>query len=154
MSGSLLLTRDLQRPFPAPRWPPGIVLDRFREADAPACHALLLRAYAEGGGDIVSSFEEWWRTTGNDSEFDPELLLLARTRDGAIAGLALCWTTGFVKDIVVDPSYRRQGIGEALLLEAFAVLQRRSHSRIGLKLRSDNPYGARRLYERLGFVIG
>lgn len=154
MIRSLLLTRDLQLPFPAPQWPPEVVLAPFRDADAPACHGLLLRAYAEGGGDIVSSFEEWWRTTGSDAEFDPELLFLARRRDGAVVGLAQCWTTGFVKDIVVDPAYRRQGIGEALLLEAFAVLQRRGHSRIGLKLRSDNPYGARRLYDRLGFVLG
>lgn len=154
MSGSLLLTRNLQMPFPAPQWPQGIALAPFHEEDAPACHALLLRAYAEGGSTVVSSFDEWWRATNNDPEFDPELLFLARTGDGVIAGLALCWTSSFVKDIVVDPAYRRRGIGEALLLAAFAALQHRGHSRIGLKLRSDNPYGARRLYDRLGFVLG
>ncbi|HEV7275271.1 MAG TPA: GNAT family N-acetyltransferase [Devosiaceae bacterium] len=154
MTGSLLLTRNLQAPFPEPQWPPGVVLSSFHEEDAPACHVLLLRGYAEGGGEISASFDEWWRATASDPEFDPELLFLAKTSDGVLAGLALCWTSGFVKDIVVEPAHRRQGVGEALLLEAFGVLQRRGHSRIGLKLPSDSPYGARRLYDRLGFVLG
>ena len=154
MSGSLLLTRDLDVPFPAPQWPEGITLAPFREADAPACHALLRRAYDGQESDAVLSFEEWWRATGGDPEFDPDLLFLARATDRSLAGLALCWTSSFVKDIVVDPDYRRRGIGEALLLTAFTTLQRRGHSRIGLKLRSDNRDGARRLYDRLGFVLG
>lgn len=155
MTGALLLTRDLRVPFPAPQWPPGIALVPFHsEEDAPACHALLLQAYSAGGGDIASSFEEWWRITANDSEFDPELLFVAKTGDGDIGGLALCWTSGFVKDIVVHPAYRQQGIGKALLLQAFMVLRHRGHSHVGLKLRSDNRSGARRLYDRLGFVLG
>jgi ribosomal protein S18 acetylase RimI-like enzyme len=154
MTGSLLLTRDLETPFPQPQWPPGIAPAPFTEADAAACHKVLLRAYAQGGGDIVSSFEDWWRSTSSDPEFDPELVFLAKADDGTVAGLAICWTSSFVKDLVVDPAFQRRGIGEALLLTAFAALKRRGHSRIGLKLRADNTSGARQLYDRLGFVLG
>jgi ribosomal protein S18 acetylase RimI-like enzyme len=154
MPATLLLTRDLEQPFPQPQWPVGIVLAGFGPADASDCHQVLRRAYAEGGGSVPAGFEEWWRATSSDPEFDPELVLLARTAEGALAGLALCWTTSFVKDLVVDPERRRQGIAEALLLAAFAEFRRRGHSRIGLKLQADNGSGARRLYERLGFVLG
>lgn len=154
MTGFLMLARDLEMPFPEPQWPEGITLAPFTEADAAACHKVLLRAYAEGGGNIVSSLEDWWRDTGSDPEFDPELVFLAKTEDGTIAGLAICWTSSFVKDIVVDPAFQRRGIGEALLLAAFAALKARGHSRIGLKLKADNTSGARRLYDRLGFVLG
>jgi ribosomal protein S18 acetylase RimI-like enzyme len=154
MTGSLLLTRDLDMPFPEPQWPEGIAPAPFTEADAAACHKVLQRAYGQGDGDIVSSLDDWWRSTDSDPEFDPQLVFLAKAEDGTVAGLAICWTSSFVKDIVVDPEFQRQGIGEALLLTAIAALKRRGHSRIGLKLQADNTSGARRLYDRLGFVLG
>lgn len=154
MTGPLLLTRNLDMPFPEPQWPEGITLAAFSEADAAACHKVLLRAYAQGGGNIVSAFDDWWRSTGSDPEFDPELVMVAKAEDGAIVGLAICWTSSFVKDIVVDPTFQRRGVGKALLLSAFAALKRRGHSRIGLKLEAENASGARPLYDRLGFVLG
>lgn len=154
MPNSLLLRRDLESPFPAPQWPEGIVVAPFAAVDARACHMLLRLAYAEGGGSVSSSFDDWWQTTRTDAEFDPALVFLARTPDGSLVGMALCWTTSFVKDLVVHPDFRRRGIGEALLLTVFGVMQARGHSRIGLKVRDDNPTHARRLYERLGFLAG
>jgi GNAT superfamily N-acetyltransferase len=75
-------------------------------------------------------------------------------RDGHLVGFELCWTSGFIKDIAVAAPYRRQGVGEALLLAAFAALKARGNEQVGLKVETENPSGAQRLYERLGFVIG
>ncbi len=151
MPGVVLLHRDLDHPLPPPRWPEGIAPRAFSAAEASTCHSLLRRAYAQGGGTVPAGFDGWWQATRDDPEFDAGLVFLAATGDGALVGLALCWTSSFVKDLVVHPDCRRRGIGEALLLTAFAAMRARGHRRIRLKLQMDNPTGARWLYERLGF---
>jgi ribosomal protein S18 acetylase RimI-like enzyme len=152
---SILLRRDLHQPLPPLPLPEGITLEPFDRAAAPECHALLRRGYAEGGGSVPASFDDWWRSASTDPEFDPELVFLARAGEGALVGVAVCWSTGFVKDFAVDPDFRRRGLGAALLLAILTELRARGHSQAGLKLQNDNHHiGARRLYERLGFVIG
>lgn len=149
---SILMALDLSGPGLPPRWPSGIWLVPFATADAPEVHALMLTAYADGGGGVPASFSQWWQATSTDEEFDPALCFVARADYGAIAGFALCWTSGFVKDLVVRADHRRRGIGEALLRTAQATLRDRGHRRLALKVAADNPSGARRLYERLGFA--
>lgn len=148
------MRRSLHAPFPAPVWPIGIAPVPFSEDHAAAAHALLMDAYATGGGSVSSRFGEWWDGVRTDAEFDPALCFVAEAPGGEMAGFALCWTASFVKDIAVHPKFRRLGIGEALLLTAFAALRDRGHAQIGLKVETENPSGAQRLYERLGFVLG
>lgn len=154
MSASLLMRRSLLAPFPAPHFPEGIRLVPFEDHHALAAHALLAEAYAGGGGVVPSRFVEWWNAVSTDEEFDPELCFVALDADGTMAAFVLCWTSSFVKDIAVAERHRRKGVGEALLLAAFTALKARGHEQVGLKVEVDNPSGARRLYERLGFVIG
>lgn len=147
----VLMTADLSRPAPPPRWPDGISLAGFASSDAPETHRLLRAAYAGGGGSVPAGFEAWWQATRDDEEFDPALCFVAKAADGTIVGFALCWTSGFLKDLVVDPAFRRRGVGEALLLAARATLRARGHGQLALKVQAGNA-GARRLYERLGFA--
>ena len=56
-----------------------------------------------------------------------------------------------MKDLAVAPSMRRQGLGAALLHHAFRVFRERGAAGIELKVHSDNPSGALRLYRSLGF---
>jgi ribosomal protein S18 acetylase RimI-like enzyme len=150
----ILMRRALAPPFPAPAFPVGIRLVPFEDHHALAAHALLADAYARGGGAVPSRFVEWWSVVSTDDEFDPGLCFVALDTDGKMAGFALCWTSSFIKDIAVAAPYRRQGVGEALLLAAFAALKARGNEQVGLKVETENPSGAQRLYERLGFVIG
>ena len=60
-------------------------------------------------------------------------------------------TSAFVKDIVVHESWRRRGLGEALLLEAFRTFERRGASHVGLKVQAGNA-SAIALYERVGMM--
>ena len=64
----------------------------------------------------------------------------------------LCWTSAFVKDVVVRESWRRRGLGEALLLCAFNALATRGATAVELKVEAANQ-SAVRLYERLGMQV-
>lgn len=133
-----------------PAWPDGIRVATFRPEDAPALHALLEHGYRRGGGS-VDRFEAWLPAMTGDAEFDPSLWFLAWEEDRP-AGAALCWTSAFVKDLVVHESWRRHGLGEALLRRVLAEFAARGAATVELKVHAANT-GAVRLYERLGFVV-
>lgn len=143
------MRRDLATPVPAPVWPAGYRLAPFAIADMPAIHALLSLGYSLGGGR-VPPFEEWKAALLADSDFDPALVFVVRDASGAIAAICQCWASAFIKDLVVHPSARRQGLGETLLHHAFAAFIARGADIVDLKVEIDNPTGARRLYERVG----
>ena len=149
MAGHLRLTRDLSGPTPVPTWPEHVRLAPFSATLAPPVHALLLRAYAEGGGTVPAEFDAWWAMTRHDPEFDASLCFVAVAGNQPV-GFALCWTTGFIKDLVVDPDWRGKGIGSALLLTAFAAFRDQGLREVSLKVLTDN-MRARRLYARMGF---
>lgn len=133
-----------------PRWPEGVVIEAFAPERAPELHALLTRGYRDGGGE-VAPYEAWRARMTGDPEFAPELWFLARA-GGAPVGAALCWTSAFVKDLVVDGAWRRRGLGEALLRRAFAEFSARGHVAVELKVHAENA-PAVRLYERVGMRV-
>jgi ribosomal protein S18 acetylase RimI-like enzyme len=134
---------------PAPAWPEGVVVRDFRPADGPRLHALLEHGYRNGGGSVVG-YDAWLPAITGDSEFDPQLCLLVEDGDELVAA-AICWTSAFVKDIVVHESRRGQRLGEALLREALGRLHERGATAVELKVHADNT-SAIRLYERVGMV--
>ena len=146
------MRRDLRAPIAAPHWPPGVTPALFSSTRAAQVHALLELAYAKGGGG-VAPFSQWWAALSTDSEYDPALCFLAQAGGNQIIGVAQCWTSAFVKDMAVHPDWRRQGVGRALLLQAFHVLRDRGANAVDLKVETDNPSGAIRFYEGLGMFI-
>jgi ribosomal protein S18 acetylase RimI-like enzyme len=85
--------------------------------------------------------------------------------DGAPAGA--CWYRLFTAEhpgygfiagdipglgIGVDPSWRGQGIGRALLASTVATAREQGHPALGLSVSERNRV-ARRLYKRVGFVV-
>jgi ribosomal protein S18 acetylase RimI-like enzyme len=151
MPESLRLVRDLTG-LPstgAVSWPTDVRLVPFGARLALPAYELLKAAYANGYGSVPVSFDGWWASTRHDPEFDAGLCLCA-TLDQRLVGFALCWTSGFVKDIAVAALHRRRGIGEGLLRSACAVLSQRGIAQLALKVHRDNAV-ARQLYARLGF---
>jgi ribosomal protein S18 acetylase RimI-like enzyme len=137
---------------PAPRWPAGVALrPALVASDAPAVHALLVEAFA-GSQERVPAFESWLEWWTRDASFDPSVWFLAEA-DGGLAGAALCWDDGFVKDLAVRPRWRRRGLGEALLRHAFREFYAREIATVSLKVDADNPTGALRLYQRVGMRV-
>ena len=134
----------------APAWPDGFAVRTFRDDDASALHALLVHGYRHGGGS-VAPFAAWLPALTGDVEFDPELVVLAEAA-GGLAAASICWTSAFVKDLVVHESWRRRGLGEALLRRAFRTFEERGAHHVDLKVEADNP-PAIRLYERVGMRV-
>jgi len=148
----LAMWRRLDPAETDPQWPDGVTVRTFETADGGAVHALLDEAY--GGWDagyVPLAHEDWLRAMTGDAEFDPTVWWLAE-RSGALAGCALWWSSGWLKDVVVRESERGRGLGAALVRRGFAEFARRGVRRVGLKVDAANPTGAPHLYERLGFV--
>lgn len=144
---TLRMRIDLRSEIPQPTWPEGSSVRGFHDSDGPRLHALLEHGYRNGGGS-VPVYEVWLPALTNDSEFDPALCFLVEAGDD-LAAAAICWTSGFVKDIVVAETWRRHGLGEALLRLAFRAFDRRGADSVELKVHADNA-PAVRLYERVG----
>lgn len=145
-----LLRRDLTGSLPAPQWPAGTRLEHYRDALAPAIHAVLRRTQEQGGGR-VPTLETWQQQFVTDAEFDPSLCLVASNDDG-ILGVAQCWTSAFIKNLSVHPCAQGQGLGRALLLHAFQVFKQRGEPCVDLKVLESN-LRARQLYESAGMVF-
>jgi mycothiol synthase len=147
-----LMQTDLEG-FPEPTWPDGIITRTFRRGEARAVKALLDLSYSEEPDFRPPSFEDWSGFMLADPSFDPSCWFIAEAPDGSLAGAALNWKEGYVKDLVVHPAHRRRGLGEALMLHTFGEFARRGVGRISLKTDSRNPTEAWRLYERLGMRV-
>jgi len=145
------MRRDLTIPIPAATWPGGVRRDVFDVADIKAMHALLQRAYGNGFGSVLPDWLDWWEALRADSEFDPALCFVAKA-DSDVVGFCLCWTSSFIKDLVVAPELQGHGLGAALLATAMSALRERGAGGVQLKVVTANT-GARRLYERLGFAV-
>ena len=140
------LRKNLDRPIAPPEWPPGFSCRTLLPDDASRVHRLLQIAYVQGRG--VPDFEDWWEKFSGDSEFDASLCSLV-FGEGRLAGVALCWTSAFLKDLAVHPDTRRLGIGDKLLRLVFRTFQARGAHAVDLKVETGNA-GAIALYERAG----
>jgi ribosomal protein S18 acetylase RimI-like enzyme len=148
--GSLRMRIDLPAPAAEPAWPEGVTVRTLRAADAAGLHALLEHGYRHGGGS-VAPLATWYPALTGDSEFDPELVVLVEAPDGVVAA-SICWTSAFVKDLVVHEAWRRRGLGEALLRRAFRTFEERGADGVDLKVEADNT-AAIRLYQRVGMRV-
>ena len=146
----LLLRKNLGDPLVAPVMPAGMTLATLDKVQPIALHALLVSAYADGGGR-VADLDTWWTKLVNDSEFDPALVFVAIDQSGNPAALCQCWSSGFIKDLVTAGAHRGQGLGEALLHTAFAAFKARGITQVDLKVETQNT-DAQRLYARVGMV--
>jgi mycothiol synthase len=152
----LRMWRTLDGRLDEPTWPSGVTVRTYAADDGERVHALLDDTYAAWDVSYVPRPQDSWLAvmTGHD-EFDASLWFLAE-RDGTLVGCALHWKEsderGWVKDIVVQESERGNGLGTALLQQAFCAYAERGVKQVGLKVDSTNPTRAPQLYQRLGFV--
>ncbi len=148
--GFLLLRRPLAEPAPPFRLPDGVGIVALQATDAGAIHRLMQRAYATGFGRVPDNLLDWWESLLTDSEFDRDLAFVAKAGD-EVVGFCLCWTSSFVKDLVVDAGWRNRGIGTALLSTAIVSLAARGAEEVALKVDIYNGT-AQRLYRSFGFA--
>jgi len=149
MADHLRLRKLLDAPITVLPVPTGVTIVPLWQARPIELHALLRAAYATGGGTI-GSFDDWWWPLVEDEEFDPALVITAMA-NGEPVGLIQCWTSSFVKDLVVAPTWRDQGLGAVLLNSAFDRLSQRGNTHVDLKVEGSN-LSAQRFYRRHGMV--
>ncbi|WPN49862.1 MULTISPECIES: GNAT family N-acetyltransferase [unclassified Pseudomonas] len=141
------MRRDLTEDVPPADWPAGLQLCAYRPELAEAVHRLMELGYLDGGGR-VATLDMWQRQFETDPEYDPVLCFIALDSEGVV-GVCHCWTSAYIKNLVVHPRFQGRGLGRALLLQAFKVFQQRREGFVDLKVREDN-LQARRLYESIG----
>lgn len=151
MAEIIRMRRDLSAPINSPTWPSGLLLAEFQDGDAREIHALMVLAYVDGGGS-VDTFDHWWAELLIDPEFDKRFCVVIKDFSGRIVGYTQCWTSSFIKDVVVHPDTRRKGLAEAMLNHACTLFAGLGKDYIDLKVLGDNDK-AIRLYEKLGFFL-
>ncbi|WLH34680.1 N-acetyltransferase [Pseudomonas sp. FP2196] len=144
------MRRDLRADAPDICWPEGIEVSTYRPELANAVHQLMQLGYREGGGR-VPALDVWQQRFESDPEYDPQLCFIATDTEGVI-GVAQCWTSSYIKNLVVHPRAQGRGLGRALLLNAFKVFQQRREGFVDLKVLEDN-LRAQRLYESAGMYV-
>jgi ribosomal protein S18 acetylase RimI-like enzyme len=153
----LRLWRRLDTDLTDPSWPDGITVCTFTDADGERIHQFLDAIYAGWDPDYVErDHDDWLAFMTAHDDFDPTLWFLCE-RGGELVACALHWRPnngdGWVKDIAVRESERGRGLGTALLRHGFREYSIRHAKRVGLKVDSNNPTGALRLYESVGFSV-
>lgn len=149
---------------PAPM-PPGLELRPADRHNRP-----LLRAIWEASEEAFR--DHWGSRPVTEQDFqrlldqpntDPDLWQVAwDTATNQIAGVSMNIVLtdenaafgrqrGWVDDLSVRRPYRRQGLGRALLLRSLYALRARGMAEVGLGVDAQNPTGALRLYESVGF---
>ncbi|MEX3773697.1 GNAT family N-acetyltransferase [Pseudomonas sp. MYb118] len=146
----LLMRRNLAEAVPASHWPSGIEVQTYRPELALAVHRLMQLGYQHGGGR-VPTLEIWQQRFETDAEYDPQLCFVA-LEAGAIVGVCQCWTSAYIKNLVVHPDAQGRGLGRALLLHAFQAFAQRREGFVDLKVLENN-LRAQRLYQGVGMVV-
>ena len=98
--------------------------------------------------------QPWSEKSFQDSIKEENNIYVSVEIDGVIAGYCGIWNVageGQINNVAVDPTFRNQGIGYAMLQYAIDKCKDKGILSFTLEVRKSNEY-AIRLYEKLGFV--
>jgi len=150
------LRTELEGPPPAPEWPDGLRVVAFDPArDALEFHAAHQEAFADHWDYTPRPFEAWSKRHLGSERFDPTLWCVVRAGDEIAAGTICAGDTyggGWIEVLFTRRPWRRQGVGAALLGDAFGRFWERGEHSVGLGVDAANETGAFRLYERAGMA--
>lgn len=160
-----IMVRPNLKNLSEPRFPDGLTLRSYRmgEDDAQAREAVN-DAFREHFGYADESLADWQHFV-HSVNYRPELTVLAiDPRVDRIAGF--CHITvnegecqridrrrGWIDTLGVRREYRRQGLGEALILQGMRNLANAGVQEAALGCDSENTTGATRLYFRVGYQV-
>ena len=151
---------DLDQAPPEAQFPQGITVRSMQPSEERAAIQALRDSFKDHWGHVETPFEDefarWQHFIKNDPDFDPNLWFFAM--DGnQIAGFSYCREhansdpdMGWIGQLGVLRSWRKQGLGLALLYYSFGEFFRRGKKRAGLGVDASSLTGATRLYEKGG----
>jgi ribosomal protein S18 acetylase RimI-like enzyme len=149
---------DLDDELRRPTWPAGISVRTASADDHRSVFDAFIEVWQDTNDPIDETFEEWAHWHVERDSYDPTLWFLAMAGD-ELAGFSLCRgdpadpNAGYVSLLGVRRPWRRQGLGEALLLRSFAAFRERGLTRGTLGVDASSVTGATRLYERAGMRV-
>ena len=147
---------ELTAPPPPPAWPAGLRVVPFEpERDAFEFHAAHQEAFADHWEYTPRDFGSWSKGNLGSERFDPTLWCVVRDGEEIVAGTintADTYGGGWIGVLFTRRPWRRQGVGAALLHDAFGRFWARGERSIGLGVDAESETGAFRLYERAGMV--
>ena len=147
---------ELETPPPAPAWPNELRVLPFQpDRDARGFHAAHQEAFADHWEHTPRDFESWSKSHLENERFDPSLWCVVRAGDEIAAGTICTAETyggGWVHSLFTRRPWRKQGVGMALLHDAFGRFWERGERSIGLGVDAESDTGAFRLYERAGMT--
>ena len=141
-----------------PTWPDGISVRTATEVDHRLVYDTVIEVWQDTNDTYDETFEEWAHWLVESPSYDPTIWFLAFA-GGELAGFSICRQdpvdpdAGYVAMLGVRRPWRRQGLGEALLLQSFAEFGRRGLTRGTLGVDASSATGATRLYERAGMTV-
>ncbi|MBU7014985.1 MAG: GNAT family N-acetyltransferase [Theionarchaea archaeon] len=158
---SVRMARSLSEPIPDAPLPEGIEVcparpDQYWAIWRATCQSL--RELWQGSRFRDEMFEEWM----GDSTFNPALWVVAWDAENKVAGAILNFIDeaenkeyhhrrGHVEFVTVAQPYRGKGLAKALIARSLSRLKEEGMIEAVLGVDADNPSGALRLYERMGF---
>jgi mycothiol synthase len=138
---------------------PEVVVREFdQESDEDAVREVMDEAFLGRARYSRRRLDEWLDLRVRHPAFDPKLWRVAVTEGQTeeVVGAILVYDvggTGYVSSVGVRDPWRRRGVGQVLLAEAFAALRDRGQMRVVVEVDAEDATGARRLYERVGMRV-
>jgi mycothiol synthase len=143
------LTGDL----PGPEWPEGVRVRTLQEGeDTEPVYRKMVEYFQDHWGERRQDYQQWFHSWTEGGRFDPSLWFVAEA-EGETVGISLCGPLGDISELTtlgVGRSWRKRGLGMALLRHSFSELGRRGFPACELSVDADSLTGATRLYHRAG----
>jgi mycothiol synthase len=155
--GSYRMRIEFDGELEEPRLLEGVRIRSMTPDDASVAHAVHQETFQDMWGFFPTSFEDWQHWFLGE-EHDWSLFFLAEA-DGEAAGVALCRRKptepdiGAIRIVGVRRTWRRQGVGRALMLHAFQEFRRRGMRGASLGVDAESLTGAQRLYQSVGMHV-
>jgi mycothiol synthase len=156
--GSYVMMRSLGAQLDPPVWPDAIEVRAFDEGHARALSDAHEQAFSDHWGHTSWTYESWRAYNLGDGE-DTALWQIAWDGD-EIAGLCLnaprrreADATGWIRVLGVRRPWRRRGLGEALVRDAFVAFAGLGTQKAALGVDAENATNAVALYERAGMHV-
>lgn len=140
----------------APRdLPAGYAIREATPADHEACWTVIEDAFLEWSERDRMPLDDWLATVVGRPGFESWNLRVATDSDGEVVGATQVFLAngeeGYVNKVATRRDQRGRGLGQALLVDAFAAA--REHGATTSGLDTDSRTGALGLYEKVGMEI-
>lgn len=159
---SYKMRRDLAQPLPEKPLPEGLQLINWTEdVDSDLMHTFN-EAFSEHWGLPTMTEELWQQFFVGVPQFRSDLTYLAMDGE-TVVGFCLNWVDeprnkqtgigeGWIEAVGTLPAWRGRGLASALIVHSIRAFLAEGLQRAGLDVDTQNPTGALRLYEKLGFA--